>query len=87
MIGELEQLLHVIANVRVAGLQLLIQSRQTKLQAEIRLNDAVVNVVRDTLTFLLRRVGGEIIDQPDVFHHGRHVVHQLQQRQARQPHR
>ena len=34
---------------------------------------------RDASSFLFRRVGGEIVDQANIFHHRRDVVHQLEQ--------
>ena len=78
VIRQFKQLLHVVANARVTRLQLLVQCRQSELKSEIRLNHAVVNVVSDARPFLFGGVRSEVVDEPDVFHHRRYVVHQLQ---------
>src|SRR6185369_6584264 len=69
---------NVAADGGVTGFGLLVERRKSELQSEVGVNDAVGDVVSDAASLLLGGVGREIVDQPDVLHHGRDVVHQLQ---------
>ena len=78
MIGQFEQLLHVAADGGVPSFQLLVERGKTELQSEVRLNDAVVNVVGDAAPFLFggiamtavgraaRHVNGHVIMYADL---------------------
>ena len=78
MFRELEQFLNVFANPGISGFEVLVQRGESELNSEVRLDHAVVNVVGDSTSLGLGGVRREVVDQPDVLHHRRDVVHQLQ---------
>jgi hypothetical protein len=65
---------------QIPRLQDSLHGNETELQTDVRLDDAVVKISRDSLSFPQSRTRGQSIHEPDVFDQPHPALHDLQRK-------